>query len=377
MVYYISSNIYNQTVYSTIKELDQLIVGQQVGNHFLLLKFIKQNVNMLSCGLDFFIIDTSCLDDTEEDVIQAIKMFRTLNETVRIIILSPERIPGDALLAQIFALGVWNIIATMDYFELKSQLISCMEGSGKSFKEALEFKDVREIEQSEKKDIKTVSRVMLGVAGSQPGIGSTHNAILLAGTLRKKGFLVAIVEVNPSSDFEKIRQGFEMKIHEHSYFTMNGIDYYPDATEQTLKLIGEKSYNFIVLDFGEHRRDQERFDKCHVRFLVTGSKSWELEYAARVLQCYGEEELQRIHFYFNFTAKEYEKPIRKNFKSEIGAALNVHFLKYCSDPFNVYEFPDIDKVLVDYLPSVVKQKRKICFSILYSKKSPKRSMESD
>ena len=361
MVYYISSNIYNQTIHSTIKELDQLIVGQQVSNHVSLLGFIKQNINMLSSGLDFFILDTSCLSDSEEEIIQAIKMFRTMNETIRIIVLSPERVPGDTLLAQIFALGVWNIVATMDYLELKSQLIVCMTGSGKSFKEALEYKDVIAIEQSERKEIKTVSRVMLGVAGSQPGIGSTHNSIVLASCLRKKGFLVAVIEMNPSSDFEKIRSGFEMKIHDHMYFTMNGIDYYPDATDQTLKAVNEKSYNFIVMDFGEHGRDQERYDKCHVRFLIAGSKSWELEYVTTTTERYSEDELQLIHFYFNFTAKEYEKPIRKSFKSGEGAALSVHFLKYCSDPFNTYEFPDVEKVLVDYLPTVIKEKRKFGF----------------
>lgn len=355
MVYYIASSTYNQTIYSTIKEQEEIIVGQQVNNHVALLKFFKTNINTLS-NIDFFIIDTSALDDTEEEILQAIKMYRTINEDVRIIVFSPERTAGDSLLSQVFSLGIWNIIGTLDYLEIKSQLIVCLSEKGKSFKEALEYKDIKKLEQTEQKEIKTVNKVILGVAGSQAGIGSTHNAVVLAGSLRKKGFLVAIAEANQSSDFEKVRKDFGMKIHEHSYFVMNGIDYYPDVTEQTIKRILEKSYNFIVMDFGSHVNcNQALYDKCHARFLIAGSKAWELEYVSQLLTHYNDEELKKINFYFNFTDKEYEKPIKKEMRLSDGKPLNVHFLDYHSDPFNTYEFPDINIVLEDYLPTVKKK----------------------
>lgn len=357
MVYYIASTIYNQTILSTISEKQEIIIGQQTDNHVEFLKYIKNNIISLS-DLEFFIVDLSAVDDLDEDIFQAFKMFRTMYDETRCIVVAPYRKAGDLLLSQLFALGIWNIIASNDYLEIKKGLEVCLSDKGMSFKEGLAYKDVKKTEEVSVNEIKAVSRVMIGVVGSQKRIGTTHSTVMLAGALRKKGYMVAAVEFNNSGDFHKIREDFGEKYHDHLYFTLNGIDYYPDINRDSFQKILDKSFNFIIIDFGNYQDcNIEEYQKCHVRMICAGSKAWELDYAANIMQHYDAEVLKHIHFYFNFTDQSYHKPIKKQMKNANGEKLNVHFLEYWSDPFNTEVFPEIEQLLSEYLRVPV-QKRK-------------------
>jgi hypothetical protein len=356
LVYYFASTIYHQTILTTINESEEVIIGQQADNHVEFLKYIKKNIITLN-DIDYLIVDLSAIDDLDEDILQAFKMFRTLYDETRCIIVAPYRKAGDMLLSQLFALGIWNIVATNDYLEMKKGLEVCLSEKGMSFKEGLIFKDVKKTEDVSVNEIKAVSRVMIGIVGSQKRIGTTHSTVMLAGALRKKGYMVAVVEFNQSGAFQKIREDFGEKYHDHFYFILNGIDYFPDVNRETFQKVLEKSYNFIVIDFGNYQEcNMEEYHKCHVRMICAGSKAWELEHAASIMQHYDDEILKHIHFYFNFTDKNYQKPIKKQMKNSSGEKLNVHFLEYESDPFNTEVFPEIDQLLSEYLKVPVKKK---------------------
>lgn len=357
MVYYIASTVYHQTILSTINEAGEIIIGQQADNHVELLKYVKNNIVSL-CDIEFFIVDLSAADDLDEDILQAFKIFRTMYDESRCIIVAPYRQAGDLLLSQLFALGIWNIIATNDYLELKKMLEHCLTDKGMSFKEALIFKDVKQTVEMNVTEVKAVSRVMIGITGCQARIGTTHSAVMLAGCLRKRGYLVAVVEFNSSGVFRNIQEDFGEKLHDHFYFSMNGIDYYPDINRESFQKILDKSYNFIVIDFASHEIcNLEEYQKCHIRIMLAGSKAWELGYVANILQMYDDEILKNIYFYFNFTDKSYEKPIRKQMKNSKGENLKVSFLDYRSDPFNTDEFPAVEILLEEYLKIPVKKKR--------------------
>lgn len=357
MVYYIASTVYHQTILSAVNEAEKIIIGQQVDNHVELLKYVKNNIVAL-CDLEFFIVDLSAVDDLDEDILQAFKLFRTMYDTTRCIIVAPYRQAGDLLLSQIFALGIQNIVATNDYLELKKGLEHCLSEKGISFKDALVYKDVKKVETINLDEAKAVCRVMVGVAGSQTRIGVTHSCVMLAGTLRKRGYLVALVEFNSSGTFQFIREDFGEKLHDHFYFAMNGIDYYPSINRDLFQKILEKNYNFIVMDFGNYQDcDIEEYQKCHVRLILAGSKAWELGQVAGILQKYDDDILMNLHFYFNFTDKTYEKPIKKQMKNSKGESLHVHFLDYRSDPFNTEDFPAVEQILGEYLSIPIKKKR--------------------
>ncbi|MDR1550307.1 MAG: hypothetical protein LBT06_17215 [Hungatella sp.] len=90
MVYYISSTIYHQTILSTVDEKGQIIIGQQTDNHIEFLKYIKNNIITLS-DIEFFIVDLSALDDLDDDILQAFKMYRTMYDETRCIVIAPYR----------------------------------------------------------------------------------------------------------------------------------------------------------------------------------------------------------------------------------------------------------------------------------------------
>lgn len=366
MVYYISSQTFLQTISTTLNEQNQVIAQCMVENHFQLFKYIKSNVTKFGVDMEILIIDLSALDDSDEDVLNAIKTIRTLYDTVRIIIVAPTRIPGDRLLSDLFGLGILNIIATSDYFQLKQELIVCLSEKGKGFKDALVFQEVREnVEVIGKERLKVVNRVLIGVAGTESRVGVTHNAIILANYLKKLGFLVAIAERNHSGDFERIRNGFSEKLFDGSYFSMHNVDYYPEiSSKEKMKAVTDKSYNFIINDFGYlDECEKDEFLKCHEKLLLTGSKTWELHYLKKVIKEYPPEILEQLCICFNLVHKEYEKHLKEVMKYPDGKPMRVYFLGYNSEPFNTEVCNVAEEILEDYMLRP-KEKKKGFFSFL-------------
>jgi hypothetical protein len=353
MVYYMCSNKNHQVILSTLKENGVLIIDSFVHDHISFKKFVKSNITQLS--VEILIFDISAFDDSDDDILSAIQMIRTMYENTKIIIIAHNRIAGNKLLADIFSLGILNIIATYDFLQIKTELNTCLN-EGKTFKEALVFKDIKdEILSNTVIELKTASKVSIAIIGVQRRIGVTHNAIILATTIRKMGYMVAIVEMNNSSDFQKIRASYDTKMHDN-YFVLDGVDYYPDATKDTLKYIkSEKSYNFIVLDYGDYReQDISEVVKSNVKIAICGSKVWEYQNITELISLYDDETLKNIFFGFIFTDKKNEKSIKKEMHIPTGKnkkeSLNTFFIPYAPDTFNTYIFPNINIILKDYLP---------------------------
>lgn len=364
MVAYISSVKYNSIISSVVKEKDEIIAHNLINDHVNLYKYIQANVTLFS-GYDYFIVDISAVDDVDDDIIKALEMYRTFNELTRIIIVSPNRRAGSELLAKIFSLGINNIAASFDQLELREELLKCMSDSGKSFKEAIIFKDVSNALNSELKEVKKlVEKVTIGVASCQSRMGCTHNAIIMALSLRKKGYIVAIVEMCKYTTFNKIRNNFNKQL-QNNYFSIDGLDFYPDADKHTLVDIKQKAYNFIIIDFGNYTDfENEEYYKCHEKIMIVGSKPWEIEHLSEFLSIYDDETLASIHYIFNFTPDINHKEIKRNLKLQSGDKLRAYFQDYTPDLFNTFSFKDLDKILNDYLTDKnVKNKKRGIFGM--------------
>lgn len=365
MLYYISSNKNHQVIVSTIKENELLIIDSFIHDHINFKRFVKSNITQLS--VEILILDLSAFDDPDEDILAAIQMIRTMYEQTKIIVIT-NRTAGNKLLSDIFSLGILNIIATYDFLELKNELNLCLN-QGKTFKEALIFKNVKdETIVNTSIELKTANKVTIAVSGITKRIGSTHNSIILASTIRKLGYMVAIVEMNTSSDFQRIKVAYNAKKFNSdrnvgNYFVLDGIDYYPDADKETIRYIKDnKSYNFVVVDYGDYKeQDISEILKNNVKILLCGSKAWEYRHLTDLISVYDNETLKSLFFGFVFTDKKDEKTIRKEMRitnEKVKEALNVFFLEYNPDAFNTYNFPDIKVILKDYLPEQNKKEKK-------------------
>lgn len=346
MIFYIASPTYQQVIHKTIQESGLILEGYECTRDIYLRKYVKENLAKLD-NLELLIIDLYAINDTENEICEAIDTLKIMANNTRIIILACNRVEGDMLLTKLFQSAIFDIINTDDFNEIREELRYCML-QGKQYKDAIRFKDVRPGQENviTRTEVKqTVNKIMLAFAGAQEHIGTTHNCMILANYLRKKGYMVAVVEHNKSGCFQEIREAFEENMFEN-FFTMNGIDYYPDVAADQLNTILGKTYNFILVDYGKYSFcDHMSFNRADECFVVLGSKPWELSYANQVFGL-GDAAAKYYHYLFNFTEKVNQKDIIQG----MTGIESVHFLEYTENPFNNYNFCDAEKILKDYLP---------------------------
>lgn len=345
MITYFTGSTFNQVIGSSIQEIDELVYEPRIEEDQDFNKFIKQNLTGMA-GIDCLILDISVCINTDEELLNALEMIRTMYDTIRIIVFAPYRATGDRFLTSCLNMGITNIINSDDFNEIRDELKHCIQ-TGKTYREAVRYKE----RQPEKVIVKHVRRAvnkrMIGVAGTESNIGVTHNVLVLANYFRKKGFMVALAEQNESGAFRAICEDFEEKCFEEGYFTMNGVDFYPGVDEEKMQMLQARSYNVIILDFGvfdEHSR--EAFERCEDKMIIAGSKSWELGAVNRVFANASKDVLMKYIFCFNFTQEKEQEAIRKG----MGELQSVHFLKYAEDPFSEAAFPDGDEIFADILP---------------------------
>lgn len=356
MVFYIASNTYKEVISRTIKETDEILSGAVSSDEIFLLKYVKENGNQLS-GLDMLVIDFSCCQDVDDEIVQALEQIRILDYETRIIIIAANRSEGDSLLTKCFQMSIYNIICTDDFLEIKNQLAFCLT-KGMEYKDAIRFKEVRTKEQLiVKKEIKqVVSKVMIALAGASVRIGVTHQAIVLANYLRARGFMVAIAEYNDSQAFRQIQDAFGESTLDDGCFFIRGVDYYAAADVNKIGSILGKSYNFVIVDFGCYETcDRVTYNKAEVRMIVAGSKPWEVEAVNAVFARADKDTLKQYHFMFNFTPEKDRRTIRES----MGEISNVYFLKYTEEPFVSGDFASGEEILKEYMPVRVEKKKGI------------------
>lgn len=362
MITYFTGSTYNQVIQSSIGETEELVYEPQIEEDQDFNKYVKQNLMNLT-GIDCLILDTSVCLNTDEELLSALEMIRTMYDAIRLIIFAPYKVTGDKFLTSCLAMGITNIINTDDFNEIRDQLKYCIQ-KGMTYRDAVKYKESHPDKVIVKHVRRTVNKRMIGVAGAESNIGVTHSAIVLANYFRKKGFMVALAEVNDSGAFKEICEDFEESMFDDGYYTMNGVDFYPDMIhqdtetkmdEEKMQVLQTRSYNVIILDFGVYSgQNREAFERCEDKIIIAGSKSWELEAVNRIFANASKDVLLKYVFCFNFTVRREYEAIRKG----MGELQSVHFLKYSEDPFMESDFPDGDEIFADILPEEPEEEEK-------------------
>lgn len=353
MVIYFSGPTYNQVIKEVIERTEQVIFSSELSEEIDFLKTVKQNISKYE-SIDMLILDESACKNTAEELITGLDMIRIMYDKMRIIVFAPYREAGDDFLTKCFNMGIFNIIQENDYLKIRQELFHCIV-DGKSYKEASVFKESKKETVTVKHEIRrTVNKRLIGLAGVEGNIGVTHNTIVLANYFRKQGFMVALVEMNMTGAFEKIRTDFGEKMFQEGYFTLNGVDFYENFNSEKLPSVMEHSYNIILLDFGAFQEcDRTEFTRCEDRIIIAGSKSWELEETNKIFSLVSKEALMEYIFCFNLTAEADFQGIRDG----MGEIKNVHFLNYTVDPFSSFDFADANSIFADVLPEKIEEKK--------------------
>lgn len=357
MIFYFASQTYQQVISTAIKESDMVLVGQECKNDLFFLKYVKEKQNVFTT-LDFIVLDINACEDTDEELLEALDILKIVNDGMRIIILAANRYAGDFFLTKCFQMGIYDLISTDDFLIVKQELIYSLT-IGKKYGDSLQYKEEHPEEKTIiKEEIKqTVNKVMIAVAGASRRIGVTHNCIILANFLRKKGYMVAIVELSGASHFKNIQDFYDERMLDGQYFSMKGVDFYPSADLDKLSSVLGKTYNFIIADFGLYETcDLVTYNKAEVRMLVCGSKPWEIGDVNSIFAKADEETLKGYYFCFSFTSKGYEKEIQEGMSGIDNN--NIFFMPYSDNPFKTYDFHGAENILKDYLAIKVPKPKK-------------------
>lgn len=349
IAFYIASTTYQEVISRAVKDADMILDGSECSNDFYFAKYMKLHMVDVT-NVDVLLLDISALKDTDEEILDALDALRLINFETRIIILAANRMAGDDFLGKCFQMSIYDLIVTDDFLEIKNELDICLK-QGKQYKDAVHFKDKAATAAEQiiiKTEIKqTVNKVMIAVAGIQPRVGVTHNSIVLANFLRKKGYMIAVVELSDNQSFEHIREACDEKLIEDSFYSMAGVDFYPNSNADKLGSVLGKSYNFVIGDFGTYQdTDKVTFNKADVRIMISGSKPWEYRYMDELFRSSDSETLQQYHYCFNFTDEKDRGDIRRG----MDILDKVYFLAYQPDPFSSGDFSGADKILEKYMP---------------------------
>lgn len=350
IVLYLTSKAFRQTIDHAVKEagLVTLDCNNVIGNTVSIEEFMNKKGYLLGDNdIDYLIVDLSVLIDREESIVNALSGFLTMHdEKVRVIVVAPKNVAGDRILSELFGIGIRNFASGSDFVVIRQKLLKCLSESGMSYKDAIEYKDVKE-RTHEEKEYKELNMVMIGIVGTQSRVGCTHNAIIIANQLKQMGYAVAYIEMNHSGALQLIREDERIHMIDQMLFISRNIDFYPDCDEERLRQIqNEKVYNFLVLDFGNFTEcNINCYNRSHVKIVIGNVQPWEINHLADFWRRYDDEARNQINFYINFLQKEKDrKALEKVFN------IKMHYLDFVADPFEANGFPDLKELLEDYIP---------------------------
>lgn len=334
-----------------INETDQVMAGNEVGEGIFFRKYIKENLRKFE-PVELLLVDLTSLADTDEEILTAIESLMIMDYQLRIILLAPTRKEGNSLLRECFYMGIYDIINTDEYLKIHDELTNCII-SGMKYKDALRFRVTLEEDEAVTEN-KAIKKIMIGLSGAGSRMGCTHTSIMLANMLRQKNFMVALVEMNPSGTYQKICENKKEKLFEDGYFTIQGVDFYPDCDKSKLQTIAGRLYNFILLDFGNYyQMDQILFNKCDIRIIFSGSKPWETEMLQGIFKEQDEVVLQNYHFCFQFAASN--RRLQEEIQLSMEPLQNIYFPEYIENPFEIEinHFPEGNLILKGYIPQEI------------------------
>lgn len=127
-----------------------------------------------------------------------------------------------------------------------------------------------------------IGTIIIAIGSVAPHLGTTHTAISIASTLKKKGHVVALVEANASQDFDRIHALYEGEVNpilSEQQFKMNGIEHYKyRGTESIQELFA--IYEYVVLDLGnfELAEFENEFKRAHVRGILCSGHEWKFHW---------------------------------------------------------------------------------------------------
>ena len=121
MVFYFSGEQLEPYITEEIRKSGNLIYKNKTGSSINVLRYVKQNITHFSF-VNIVIMDLSAVEDSKEELLCALKLLKTMYEKLRFIILAPGFLEEDSFVVKCFALGIYDMICSLDLEEIITEL---------------------------------------------------------------------------------------------------------------------------------------------------------------------------------------------------------------------------------------------------------------
>lgn len=171
---------------------------------------------------------------------------------------------------------------------------------------------------------------MIGIAGCEHGLGTTHLCIALANYASSKhGQKTACLEMNDSAAFLQLSP-----CSARHCFSIYGVDYYPSVRQDEIPELMNRGYQYCLLDFGVLNTSVfDEFLRCDKKFLIGSAALWKRNCFSHIFQQY--PEMKSMEFFYcmiQFGEKKDILKFAKTLSLSVWQFLPVPFLQ---NPFHI------------------------------------------
>jgi|GEM_PF-468923 hypothetical protein len=324
------------------------------------------------------------LDAVDENVlIDSMHVYRVQRSETRIIIYASGRIPGNVVLAQLVAMGIYDILAPdksedADLVEVLTEVLERpvatyaqayrFSGAGVNFSVApAERKTITQTRVIEKfvETQRPIGLVTIAVTGAFTGAGCTHVALAVSSFIAQTGHKVILagrpgVESLECNSIIHVLDGREGDIE--GCATVRGIDIFFDVGKlvdisDIFTRIQGLGYQYLVLDMGcLDTGSRYEMNRADLPVLVASASYWRLHHLASLVQ-YNNAGVQNWTVIANAPSKANFDYFRKMFGEHMP---RLEALPFFPDPFNLEEHisADLSRLLAVVLPGPSRQRKK-------------------
>lgn len=175
----------------------------------------------------------------------------------------------------------------------------------------------------------------IAIAGTQPHIGTTTQAIQLIQYLQLMGNKVCYVEMNTNNYIQNLQNTYEdIERIEDGHIKFEHVELY-DAKH--IKGLMKKEYDYIVKDYGDHQSgfNEPSYIEQDIKIFVGGVKPNEVFFTYEILK---QPEFDDVSFIISFVDAAAQEDVGAMFDYTVGhrkynRSSRVYFANYAPEPF--------------------------------------------
>lgn len=170
VILYLTSKVH-MNILDFLKEKEELVIQKYVGE-FNLKDFLSKSVQRLG-HVQAIVVDRTCLINTDEIIIDAIRAFKPLSKIKIVFYIQNEE---QSLVHELIGLGIFNIITESEVDKVKKEIEMCLlkDMTEKYIKD--KFGLVHDVKEETMIDFRG-KQITIGIVGSQHRVGTTTVAM--------------------------------------------------------------------------------------------------------------------------------------------------------------------------------------------------------